>query len=353
MSPAVVSYTSAADWDALVDQYPSGHFLQSWAWGELKGEFGWRPVRLAVLDDQGRPAAAAQLLIRRVLGLAVCYVPRGPLLSGRAELDRVLLAALRRVALRNRAAFLRLEPNVLAHEPHATTLNSRLQVAGFRQAEPLQPGTSIHLDLQPDPDQLFAAFSKGHRADVRRAERQGVSVRVGASVADLDAFYAIMEATAARAEFAIHSREYHLRAWQIAGEAARLLIASDKAGADIAAFLVFGWGREAQYMYSGATAQGLKLGANHLLQWHALQWARERGCTLYDFWGVPEAAAKLAGAAEAERAAVEAELQADPLAGVYRFKKGWGGQVVTYLPAYDQVYFPPAYWLWRERGGGG
>lgn len=353
MSPAVVSYTSAAEWDTLIGQHPAGHFLQSWAWGELKGEFGWRPVRLAVVDDAGSPAAAAQLLVRRFMGLAVCYAPRGPLFSGRPELDEVLLAALRRVARGNRAAFLRLEPNVLTNEEPADTLNSRLQVAGFRLAEPLQPGTSIHLDLRPDPERLFAAFSKGHRADVRRAERQGVTVRVGSSSADLDAFYAIMEATAARAEFAIHSRDYHLRAWQIAGESARLLVASDPRGVDVAAFLVFGWGREAQYMYSGATAEGLKLGANHLLQWHALRWARERGCTRYDFWGVPEAAGRLVDAPEAERVAVEAELQSHPLAGVYRFKKGWGGQVVSYLPAYDQVYLAPAYWLWRKRGGGG
>jgi lipid II:glycine glycyltransferase (peptidoglycan interpeptide bridge formation enzyme) len=66
---------------------------------------------------------------------------------------------------------------------------------------------------------------------------------------------------------------------------------------------------------------------------------------------VPEVVSRLAHAGEAERPGLEAELQADPLHGVYRFKKGWGGSVVRYLPAYDRVYLAPAYWLWKRRGG--
>ncbi len=352
MAVAAVEYTTADAWDALVASHPQGHLLQSWAWGELKGEFGWRPLRFAVVDGAARtpyPRAAAQILIRRFLGLAVCYVPRGPLFAGDPVLDQALLGVLRRVARRQRAAFLRLEPNILESASLADVLHSQLQVAGFRVAEPLQPRTSIHLSLAPEPDRLFAAFSKGHRADVRRAERNGVAVRVGATAADLDAFYSMMQATAGRRGFGIHSRDYYRRAWELGGEAARLLVANQKDGGDTAAFLVFGAGREGQYMYSASTAEGLKSGANHLLQWHAIRWARERGCALYDFWGVPEVVAGLPSASEAEREQIEEQAKAHPLYGAYRFKKGWGGEVVRYLPAYDQVYLAPAYWLWRRR----
>ena len=107
-------------------------------------------------------------------------------------------------------------------------------------------------------------------------------------------------------------------------------------------------------MYSGATEAGLKSGANHALQWAALRWARERGCALYDFWGVPAAFADLEAAPdEAERARLEAAAQASGMAGVYRFKKGFGGAVVRYAPAYDLVFFRPAYWLWQRRRGEG
>ncbi len=349
MTAAIMEYSSASTWDAVVASHPHGHLLQGWAWGAFKSEFGWQPIRVAVVDPSGA-RAGAQLLVRRFAGLSVCYVPRGPMFSGDDQIDRLLIQCLQRIARRYRAAFLRFEPNLLESDPAANRLHSLLQVTGGRVAEPLQPRSSIHVDLSPEPERLFAAFSKGHRADVRRAERNGVAVRVGNSAADLESFYAIMRATSARAQFAIHSQEYYRRAWELGGETARLLLAR-QAGADVAAFLVFGAFAEGQYMYSGATAEGLKSSASHLLQWHAIRWVRERGGKRYDLWGVPEVVSRLAAAGEAERPSLEAELQADPLHGVYRFKKGWGGSVVRYLPAYDRVYLAPAYWLWKRRGG--
>ena len=347
---AAVEYTSVAGWDALVAAHPQGHLLQRWAWGELKGAFGWRPLRVAVLGA-GEPqcVAAAQVLVRPFKGFSVCYVPRGPMFSGDAAADDALLRLLRRVARRRRAFFLRLEPNVLEGDPEADILHSRLQLARFRVATPLQPRTSMHLDLGPEPERLFAAFSKGHRADVRRAERNGVVVRVGETAADLDAFYRIMQETAARASFGIHAREYYRQAWELFGPDARLLIASQDGIGDIAAFLVFASGQDGQYMYSGSTVEGLRSGANHLLQWHAIRWVREHGCARYDLWGVPEELGALSSAPAEERGRIEEEAKANPLYGAYRFKKGWGGELVRYLPAYDQVYLAPAYWLWRKR----
>jgi lipid II:glycine glycyltransferase (peptidoglycan interpeptide bridge formation enzyme) len=54
----------------------------------------------------------------------------------------------------------------------------------------------------------------------------------------------------------------------------------------------------------------------------------------------------------AERARLEQAAQVDPLAGVFRFKKGFGGRIVRYLPAYDLIYISPLYAFWRRRFGG-
>ena len=336
-------------WNEIVRQH-NGHMLQSWAWGELKGQFGWRPVRIAVTN--GALMAAAQMLIRPFAGVAAAYVPRGPLWSGNAQLDHYLIDTLRRTAQGKRAAFLRVEPNELETEESAVHTALLLHGNRSRLADPLQPRSSIHLDLSPGPDQLFAAFTKGHRADVRRAERNGVQVRVGTTDADLDTFYAMMQTTGARQEFVNRSRDYYATAWRLMGDASRILIGEHN-GTAIAAFMIFGWGREAQYMHAGSNEQGLKLGANHLLQWHALQWACERGCQVYDFWNIPDAFGQMARASGQQRAALEAAAKTHPLGGVYRFKKGWGGEVVRYLPAYDQVFLGPAYWVWQRRRSGG
>lgn len=340
-----------AEWDAFVAAHPHGHLLQSSGWGALKGRFGWEQRRVAVRGAAGL-LAGAQLLIRRRLGLGMAYAPRGPLLSGAEATDMLLLAALRRVARRERAVFLRLEPNMLEDAPDADVLHSLLLTRGFAPVEPIQPRSSIHLELAPPPERLLAGMSKGHRADIKRAAREGVTVRIGADEADLDRFYAIMSATGARAQFGIHSRDYYRTVWQIfdAQASARLLLA-EHGGATVATALVVADAGAGLYLYSGSTAAGLECGAQHAIQWQALQWARECGCRLYDFWGIPDALGRAQTAPPDQQALLEEHARSDPLHRVYRFKKGFGGRVVRYLPAYDQVFLTPLYAAWRRWGG--
>lgn len=342
----------AEQWDAFVAAHRHGHLLQSCGWGELKGRFGWERRRVAVAGPDGL-LAGAQVLLQWRFGLAVAYVPRGPLFSGESAVDRLLLRALERVARRARAVFLRLEPNMLESTDAAMRLHSMLLLHGLNPAEPLQPRSSIHLSLAPAPDKLLSAMSKGHKADIKRAARESVQMRVGETAADLNIFYDIMEATSARAAFGIHSKAYYAAAWDIfrANDAALLLIA-EHGGTAVATALVAAWGSEGLYLYSGSTAEGLKNGAQHAIQWQALQWARARGCRLYDFWGIPDALGRAASITDqAERERLEAEARNDDLFGVYRFKKGFGGQIVRYLPAYDKVYMPALYRLWQRRFG--
>jgi lipid II:glycine glycyltransferase (peptidoglycan interpeptide bridge formation enzyme) len=356
-APLALVEPDPAAWDRFVDAHPQGSLLQQSAWGALKTSAGWATRTIAVVGADGAPLAGAQLLIRSRYGLSVAYTPRGPLLAGEPSVDRLLLAGLARAARRARAVFLRLEPNLTEADPAADATHTWLLLQGLRPATTIQPRSSIHVDLARPEEAILAGCSKGHRADIRRAERGGVQVRVG-DERDLGAFYAIMRSTGARASFGIHAESYYREAWRRFQPRSRLLLA-ELGGQIVAAHLVFADRQRGLYLYSGAEDEGLRAGANHLLEWHALRWARSLGCTSYDLWGIPDAlgqAATLpaddASADAALRAALEAEAQSDPLIGVFRFKKGFGGQVVRYLPAYDQVLIAPLYRLALSRLSG-
>jgi lipid II:glycine glycyltransferase (peptidoglycan interpeptide bridge formation enzyme) len=348
----VRSLTDRPAWDELVAAL-GGQPFQSWAWGELKSDFGWQPHRLAAPGG-----SAAQVLVRPYRGLAVAYVPRGPVIGQHQSLDDSLVDALIRLARSRRAAFLRLEPDVLEDDPDAAALDTTLRRHGFRPAErTLQPRSSIRLDLRPGVDELLAGLSKGHRADIRRAQRDGVTVRVGARDEEVDRLHQMLVATSARKPFGFHSAAYYRTLWRVLGDAARLLIAEHD-GQVVAASLVLAWGQHGTYLVAGSTAAGLEHRAAHLLQWHAIGWAKERGAITWDMWGIADARGRheLAAQRGADRgspdmARLDAEARRDPLDGVYRFKKGWGGRVVRTLPAYDRVFIAPAYWFWQWRRG--
>ena len=60
------------DWNRFLESHSDAHLLQMGEWGELKKDFGWKPVRF-ILDHE----TGAQILFRRLpLGLTLGYIPK-------------------------------------------------------------------------------------------------------------------------------------------------------------------------------------------------------------------------------------------------------------------------------------
>ena len=149
---------------------------------------------------------------------------------------------------------MRFEPDVLENDPNGRSMSSSLRRLGFKTSErTLQPHSTIRLDLTPTEDQLLAAFSKGHRADIRRAERDGVVIRVGAPDPDADVLHQMLVATNTRKSFGFHSAGYYRRLLRDFGDAARIQIA-ELNGQPIGASLILAFGGHGTYLAAGSNA---------------------------------------------------------------------------------------------------
>ena len=329
------------DWGAFVATSPMGHLLQSPPWGAFKARFGWRPLRVLVEESDALPRprilAGAQMLFRPLPLGTLAYVPRGPVVDpSNQELVTFLLSALHRVARREKAIFLKLEP----HWEDDPSLDELLRSQGFRPSpRTIQPRTTLLLDLAADLDDLLARMKSKTRYNIRLAGRKGVVVREG-SEEDLLTFCRLLQETSQRDGFAVHVREYYEEAWRrfVPRGMARLFVASYR-GETLAGLMVFALGRTAWYLYGASSDRHRNLMPNHLLQWGAIQWAKARGCTTYDLWGIPDEVGRALARGE------EPEQGTGGLWGVYRFKRGFGGRVARTLGAYDAVYRPVLYGL--------
>jgi len=331
-------------WNSFVAASPTGHLLQSWQWGQLKAAFGWQAVRVGV-EDGGRLVAGAQVLFRSLPlsfpYLSIAYVSKGPILDfGNQEISEALFAAIHRLARQKRAILLKIEPEL----PDSPAVVRRLQACGFRPSQQtIQPRSTIHIDLQADLDEILARMKSKTRYNVRLAVRKGISVREG-TADDLPIFYRLMELTGRRDGFAVHSRRYYETAYQlfVPPGLARFFLAAyhDEV---IAGLMAFAFGQRAWYLYGASSDKERNRMPNHLLQWEAIRWARERGCLTYDLWGVPDEVGK-----EPERYERTVTNRQGGLWGVYRFKQGFGGQMVRYVGAYDYVYRPALAWLYSK-----
>jgi lipid II:glycine glycyltransferase (peptidoglycan interpeptide bridge formation enzyme) len=328
-------------WDDFVHAH-GGHLLQTRAWGALKARFGWRAERVLLLSNDA-PIAGAQMLFRRLpLGLTFAYIPRGPIADDPATFG-ALANALAAISAAHGAFTLKIEPNTPS-PPFAFPTERT-----FIPSRPIQPQTTIHVDLTRDLDAILAQMKPKWRYNIRLAERKGVTVRAG-NASDVPLFYQLLQLTSARDRFAIHSTDYYRAAIELlsADERARLFIA-EYAGEMIAAIFVTAVGDEAIYLYGASGNAHRDKMPNHALHWSAIQWAKARACTRYDLWGIADTAWAEVDE-HPERSAVGVQSpDASPMPhGLYRFKQGFGGQVVRYAGAYDVVFSRTKYWLYQR-----
>jgi peptidoglycan pentaglycine glycine transferase (the first glycine) len=309
-----------AAWDRMVALTPEGHLLQTWAWGELKGAFGWTPWRVAIEQD-GILVAGAQLLYRPIGPVAMAYIPKGPVLAGATgDQEQALWRAVHAHARRRRAVFLKVEPEWRDDEPDR---HAWLERYGFQPSDiTVQPRRTVIVDLRADEEAVLARMKSKWRYNIRLSSRKGVEVRV-AGAKGLATFYELMRITGLRDRFGIHSRAYYDRAFELFAGPGRVQLLIAYSGEEpLAALMPFCFNRQAWYMYGASSNASRELMPNHQLQWRAMQWARAEGCTQYDLWGIADV---------------------DPsstlgLEGVQRFKEGFGGEIVRYVGAYDYVY---------------
>jgi lipid II:glycine glycyltransferase (peptidoglycan interpeptide bridge formation enzyme) len=240
------------------------------------------------------------------------------------------------------AIFLQVEPDLF--EPLPDEVRT-LWLAGFTPEEhTIQPRRTIVIDLLPTEEQILASMKQKTRYNIRLAQRHGVQVHPSTN---LDGFYRMMQTTAQRDGFALHSAEYYCRAYEIFGPQGQVVlleaILDQKPLAYLMAFLLH---ERAWYFYGASDDEMRNLMPTYLLQWEAMRWAKAKGAKLYDLWGIPD---------EDEDVLEEQFTQrSDSLWGVYRFKRGFGGQVMRSAPAFIRVYNPllyRAYKMMQSRRG--
>lgn len=275
---------------------PHAPLMQSWAYGDVQADEGWRPERLELAGGRALVLVAGRGLTRHA------YVPRGPVPATRA-----VVAELADWARSRGLARLRLEPD--APEP----LGAVLRGLGFRPAPHLQPPHTMLVRLDLDDEAMLAGFKPKHRYNVRLAERKGVVVDEGAGP---DELVRLGAKTAERQGITAYSRAAYERRLRHL-DWCRVYVARHE-GEALAAIMVARFDGRAYYLFGGSSNHKQNLMPTYAAQWAAMRAAARAGCTEYDLWGVPPG-----------------EDPTHPWRGLWQFKSGFNGDLVAYAGAWD------------------
>lgn len=314
---------------AFVDSHDNSHFLQSPRWAGVKEYWKWRGI---LVYRDGRVAGAMSVLIRPlVLGMSVLYAPRGPICDRNDPfVMSELLVAAEALAAEFGALLMMADPD----EAYTNGLFREIMGSlGFREQEDvgfdnIQAQHVFRLALQgKNEEQVFENFCSKTRYNIRLALRKGVSVRKfygdeRIPEAELEAFTRLMQETAQRDHFIARGKEYYRGVFRALGREAVLFMAYLEDTPIAGTIGVFS-GRKGWYLYGASSNAHRNAMPNYLLQWEMIRHAMGRYCVFYDFRGVP------------------GDLSEDhPLHGLYRFKKGFGGEYLKFTGLFIYRFRP-------------
>jgi len=302
----------------LLAKEPQHSLLQSWEWGELKSAFGWQAHRF-VINAQGKESALT-VLSRKipVLSRSILYSPHCSLSD--EYVTECLAEGLH--AKFPRAISWKIEPV----EGSSVDYFARL---GFVPGARIQPKSTLQLDLTRSEEELSANLEMRTRYNVGLAKRRGVQVCQERGEDGYKIFIQLLQETSRRKGFLVHSEPYYRRMYELfVQNGPGMIINSYYEGEPTASAFILRFGRYAYYVLGASSPQHSKHKSTQLLQWGAILWAKADGAEIYDFWGIPEN-----------------PQPKSHLWGVYTFKAGFGGEVVTRPGALDLPFRKLSYGL--------
>jgi peptidoglycan pentaglycine glycine transferase (the first glycine) len=307
-----------SQWNAWTEGSPGGgHLLQSYEWGEIKRALKWRPVRL-VLQCKREVVGVGQFLTYStpLVPGGLMYCPKGPWLPWEdEEAVRAFFRDLLDVAKRHRAHTIMIEPEVTEDSIRTKELLAESGFKKFRWNVNHKMTTTVDLELPED--ELLARMKSKTRYNARLAARKGVKVTEDNSLGAREVFWHMHGEMVDRKNFWSRPRSYYSAVWKAMEDAGRAhLFFAEHEGDKLAAALFYTFGRKCLYMLGTSKREKRELQPAYALQWEAMRWAKRRGITRYDMWGISN---------------LDKPYKEHPLYGVSKFKAGFGGEIEDFV----------------------
>ncbi len=298
------------NWTEVLARFPEANFLQSPEWGKVNQLVGNKVVSIATADYY------CQMIVKNAKRGRYLEIPGGPLLDwDNQDVKTAVFRQIQNVARNEKCVFVRLRPQLRIEE--ITQLNN----LGLRKAPMhLHAEHTIILDLNKSEEELLADMRRQTRYEVRRADKLGLKVEWSNAETLFREFHEVQAATAARQHFVPPDLQMLLAEREAFGKDARLYVARNPDGAPVAYGLILICGSEAEYFEAASTELNYKLPGAYALQWQAIRGLKALGVKRYNLWGI-----------------APPNQPEHRYAKVTTFKKGFGGEIVEFVPAQDLV----------------
>ena len=289
------------------------HFLQSTDWEKYQQLEGAQTFRLDTPDF-----AALAILKTTPLGNYL-FCPYGPTLKHSQNADSVstslslALQALRQLAQEQQAFFVRVEPTIPLDNQLLQT--KAFTALGLKKTRDLEPAHTWVIDLTQDETTILHQMRSSNVQYWRSHSKKGMTIRTSQNPNDVTILTSLLRGIANKDHFTPQA-ETHLHRQIEAGFAT--LYFADYQGEILAAALVYDDATTRFYAHAATSDKERKLAAGTVLLVQMILDAKNRGAKTFDFWGV-----------------TTSEDPKHPWYGFSKYKRSFGGELVTYAGTWD------------------
>jgi FemAB-related protein (PEP-CTERM system-associated) len=270
-----------AEWDDFVaSSATDGHLAHAAGWADvLRFAYGLSPRYLACRSDQGSLLGVLPLTEFRTLRgrrelVSIPFHDVAGILCRSPEAGTMLLEGALDLARRTRASALELRQG-----PPQAWLPS-LPASG--------PPSRINLvlGLPGDEDALWKALGAKVRNQVRKAEKEGLTLASWDPPELLDGFYRCFAENMRDLGSPVHGRAFFGEMARRFGARLRIFVAADGARA-VGGLVAIHHGTRVTVTWASTLRAERPRCPNHLIYWQALRWAVSLGATHFDFGRSP------------------------------------------------------------------
>ncbi len=307
-----LSAAQVSQWREFADDIPWAHYSQDPVWADVEygaGTSARRPFYFW-MEVGGRISVTAVGLKRDlpVPRRSFWEFPKGPLFADSNALDQWLTWITARLG--RDAARLRLGPT-LPLSDMGDDVETLLEVRGFTRRRTLGGWATLVVDLTKDEGEIRHAFRSATQRSIRKSIRLGLNVSIEDEPEGWTALSALQSDLARVTpvdSVGVSALERYSRLWLRGGEGGTVLVARYR-GEPVAGALVLKCRDRAHLPMIPSARDHRQVPASHLLVWEAMRWAKQNGCTLFDFSGYSLVA-----------------RPGEPLWGINQFKRGFAAE---------------------------
>lgn len=294
------------------------HFLQSPIWAQIRELQGWKHADIG----------GASLLIKPIVGKwSMGYMPQ-------VDLSTLDYAKLQQVALENQLTHIHLDPqNVVGEYEIPRSIRHQFRIS---ESEEIYYRHTTVLNLEISEDDLLSNMKPKTRYNLNLARKKGVSVTISDDDKDFEIFLKLFFDTVKRQNYFGRDEKYYQQIWNTLKPLGKVKIAlSWYENKPLNAWMLFAHDGVIYYPYGGSSEENRDVMATYALVWGIVEWGKQNGFQWFDLWGTlgPN------------------PVESSPQFGFHRFKVGFNGEMIEYLPAYHMVINVPMYYLFRIGNG--